>query len=115
MKHTKEPWHAAPTGSVMQGYGQPFGVVQYSQSILVCGCFGDIPGGHETAEANSERIVDCVNAMAGIQNPAAVRECVDSLTDALEFIQSSGLNGAAQTVARAKSALASLNQTEKEI
>lgn len=38
-------------------------------------------GGMTDQNANAERIVTCVNALAGIENPSAVRELVEALKD----------------------------------
>lgn len=56
MSHTPGPWLSAPTGEVMSGYSQPFGVMQSGQKNLIAGCFGDGTGGHEAAEANARLI-----------------------------------------------------------
>lgn len=121
MKHTKEPWDWQKFGRNWCLTGQ-WGM---RPIILSCNTHGPEAKRGLTVLENGllvpfrpdhpdmQRIVDCVNALAGYENPAAVRECIEALTDSLEFIQTSGLNGAAQTVARAKAALA-LNQTEKE-
>lgn len=65
--HTFGKWHAnGPTGPVMQGYSQPWCVAVEDQPILIAGCFGDIPGGIEAAEANARLIVRCVNSQASL-------------------------------------------------
>lgn len=53
---TPGKWHYAPTGKVMQGYSQPYGIMQEGYENLVAGVFGDVKGGKEVAEANARLI-----------------------------------------------------------
>lgn len=55
-KHTQGPWLFSPSGAVMQGYSQPFAVAEAGKPNLIAGCFGDVSGGMETAEANARLI-----------------------------------------------------------
>ena len=71
MRHTKEPWF------VQEGYNTIYalsrgdsGVTTAIASVLEL----DVPGGSREATANARRIVACVNALAGIENPAALPE-----------------------------------------
>lgn len=61
-KHTPGPWSSGPTGSVMMGYSQPFAVAEHGSKNLIAGCFGDVRGGPDTAEANARLIVRAVNS-----------------------------------------------------
>lgn len=61
-KHTETPWDWFASGSVMQGYSQPFGIKQGNAANLIIGVFGDVRGGIEVAEANAEFVVRAVNA-----------------------------------------------------
>lgn len=51
--HTSGDWKAVPTGPVMHGYKQSWGVVVSEKNTLIAGCFHDIDGGDKTAEANA--------------------------------------------------------------
>jgi hypothetical protein len=75
MSHTPGPWRHAPTGPTMRGYSQPFGVasVDYGPAFLVCGCFGDIKGGPDEAEANARLIAAAPELLA------ALKECAERL------------------------------------
>lgn len=62
-KHTETPWRATGvTGSAMHSYAQPHGVAKDGAALLICGCFGDLEGGAETAQANVDFIVRACNA-----------------------------------------------------
>lgn len=53
-KYTDGPWLAVPTGTVMQGYSQPVGIIQKDNPNLIAGIFGDVQLGKEgAAEANA--------------------------------------------------------------
>ena len=73
MKHTQEPWKFEKTeGSVNDGWEAQLipatGPDSDWHSFVVAFGFGD-PDYREIAEANARRIVACVNALAGIENP----------------------------------------------
>lgn len=62
-KHTPLPWRFAPAGGNMsKNYAQPFAIAQAGEANLIGGCFGDVRGGHDVAEANAAFIVRAVNA-----------------------------------------------------
>lgn len=69
MKHTQEPWEIG-----FNGAGAPVITVEYRDICTIEESFGD-------AEANASRIVACVNACAGIENPG---ETIPALVAALE-------------------------------
>lgn len=73
-KHTKEPWALESiTGSFDDGWEANLIPLTGPDSDWHCFVtafgFGD-PDYREIAEANARRIVACVNALAGIENPA---------------------------------------------
>lgn len=56
-KFTKGPWVNVTTGPRMkEEYTQPFAVVEHGSSNLICGCFGDVQGGYDVADANARLI-----------------------------------------------------------
>ena len=75
VKHTPGPWNSAPTGSNMRDkYTQPFGVATYEKNpTLIAGCFGDVRGGIDAAEANARLI-------------AAAPQLLEALKDALDAL-----------------------------
>ena len=79
MSHTPGPWNASgPTGSVMQSYSQPWAVVSYP-AMLVCGCFGDTPGGDAAAEANARLIAAAPELLASAKECEAILARMDTL------------------------------------
>lgn len=54
--HTPGPWMHATAGATMRGYSQPFAIAEHGKSNLIAGCFGDVKGGEEVAEANARLI-----------------------------------------------------------
>ena len=74
-RHTPTPWIATPSGPVMHGYSQPFAIGEHGKPNLVAGCFGDVAGGEETAEANAARIVLAVNSHEALVE--ALEACLD--------------------------------------
>lgn len=82
MEHTPTPWNIAPThGNMHDEYSQPFAIISHNSGKsfnILAGCFGDTYGGLEMAEANAQRIVDCVNSCEGI-NPEAVPDMLQAL------------------------------------
>lgn len=70
-KHTPGPWTATHnTGPNMQSYSQPSGVMA-GLTTLVCGCFGDIGDGEETAKANARLIAAAPELLAALANVTA--------------------------------------------
>ncbi len=67
-KHTPKPWISAPTGDIMKGYSQPFGVGNPYKGTLVCGCFGDISGGEEVSRANARLIAAAPDLLEALRN-----------------------------------------------
>lgn len=69
MEHTKEPWSVYSRDTFYPG------IETAEFSVVIWGYEGDEAGvqGHtaEEALANARRIVDCVNACAGMADPAA--------------------------------------------
>ena len=77
MKHTKEPWSINNSRVV----DQPYRLVIYASCRRIALCFKEgnsIYVSEKEAEANAKRIVDCVNALEGIENP---KEWVDVMRD----------------------------------
>jgi hypothetical protein len=72
-QHTAEPWHA--TGEIVR---KSLG----NTGILDCNTFGRARSTGE-CQANAQRIVDCVNACAGL-NPAAVPELIEALVSVVK-------------------------------
>lgn len=73
MNHTQEPWEFdAIEGSDSEGWAAGLmpttGPNSYWHDFVVAYGFGE-PGYKEIAEANARRIVACVNALAGVENP----------------------------------------------
>ena len=54
------------------------------QEVAAC---GPTEAGREQQEANADRIVACVNACAGIEDPAELRRQRDELLDALTCLR----------------------------
>jgi hypothetical protein len=87
--HTLGPWLFSASGAVMQGYSQPFAIAEAGKPNLVAGCFGDVRGGHETAEANARLIA----AAPDLYLVAQFDECLDEMKrcgSAAEFLQDHG-------------------------
>lgn len=80
-KHTPEPWAHAPAGQTMRTKYNQTTAIYHGDCQLIAGCFGDVKEGPEQAESNAARIVQCVNALAGVPDPAseipAIREHYD--------------------------------------
>ena len=73
-KFTKGPWVTVTTGPRMkEEYTQPFAVVEHGSSNLICGCFGDVQGGYDVADANARLISaspDLYEALRGLIAPS---------------------------------------------
>lgn len=86
-EHTKEPWaiHTEQEFSISR-----------ATSVYICRAEEPWPSGQlarvnvqdgfEEREANARRIVDCVNALAGIPDPAAFVQAARGMREALESI-----------------------------
>lgn len=77
MKHTKEPWRVEYHTGI-------------DKSFLIQGPgftvdYDDVD--HEQADADADRAVACVNALAGIEDPAAFMADAAKLCEALEYNQ----------------------------
>ena len=69
---TKEPWNVMPSGVVI--VSGPIGKLS-----IIASCDSESSLGIQSEleqDANAARIVDCVNACAGIANPAAIKDAV---------------------------------------
>jgi hypothetical protein len=79
---TPGPWQFAPThGNMRDKYIQPFGVCEASKENLICGCFGDVAGGEDVAEANARLIAAAPDLLAALQEVVAI---ADRKTDAFD-------------------------------
>lgn len=64
-KPTNGPALSGQTGKTMQDeYSQPYAVAVKSGRQLICGCFGDIPGGDAEAKASADLIAETFNVHA---------------------------------------------------
>jgi len=77
--HTKEPW-SIRRNNVIDSKGDSLLVNGVS---LPCG----IHPKNDEALANAARIVACVNACAGINDPAAICELIEVAQDSLSFVK----------------------------
>jgi hypothetical protein len=68
MKHSPEPWTTDPYGNY----------VKDGKRITVCQ-FGGVMIDYINRQANSKRIVACVNAMEGIDDPKKLRQSWDAV------------------------------------
>lgn len=75
-KHTSEPWNYVYENKVWEGYHEPFG--------------GDFEITFQAKnEATAKRIVDCVNACKGIENPQIIKTALKEMFELIEFWQQS--------------------------
>jgi hypothetical protein len=102
-KHTPEPWHIGEPKRVNR-----FIPVRSESEFTVCEV---LPMPHNAEIANAQRIVDCVNALSGL-NPSAVA----TMREALETIASYGKDGicpyGCDTPNIARAALAKFEETK---
>lgn len=75
LKHTAEPWIHLYKGYITTAYGppgekQPIARTYQPEHLLIS---------EEEDIANAERIVECINACAGITNPEYFRETIKAL------------------------------------
>ena len=66
-RHTPGPWRYSHAGPVMRGYSQPFAIAQVGEANLIAGCFGDVRGGADTAEANARLISAAPDLLAALE------------------------------------------------
>jgi len=67
-QHTRGPWSCGPSGWQMaDNYSQPFNVYQSGVPNLIAGCFGDVRGGPEVAEANARLIAAAPDLLAALK------------------------------------------------
>lgn len=78
-EHTKEPWRFQEHFSNV--YALSDGDVGLSIHIAKTND-AQVEGGHAEAEANARRIVDCVNAFAGL-NPSALAGLIEAAENAI--------------------------------
>ena len=109
-KHTKEPWRVIKIGSSEHP-------VVRAEELDICDCWDHgnnmVPGKLE-GEANAQRIVDCVNALEGL-NPAAIKEVVKALENLVEVCPcQNGCDPADMSCAtmRARTALANIRSNK---
>lgn len=82
-KHTKEPWDFVQ--------GTSYNEVDIIHHDMSAGAIGKIAKVNcrktwfDEGQANAKRIVECVNACAGIENPLDLRRERDELREALEY------------------------------
>lgn len=80
MNHTKEPWAVCPGGYPGAPYILPAKHDQYTASICsVTQLSGHPMTEHPESTANANRIVSCVNALAGVNNPQKFRRAFDDM------------------------------------
>jgi len=102
MEHTKEPWHYAPHHGEVD-------IMAHNPSHAVCRMFVDRGIGADTAQPTPKqdavRIVACVNACAGIPNPAAIPAALAALVESAKQHRARGDNGHAGIIELALAAL----------
>ena len=82
MKHTPEPWHT-PQGysSLDERAGLDFIPIWCDKDYIVARISKEHP---KVFEANANRIVECVNAMASVKNPEEFMKFADECATRLE-------------------------------
>ena len=83
MKHTPEPWKVNQS----RHENEPYKIVLWSSFRRIAKVYHEgksIYENEKTSEANAKRIVDCVNALAGIENPKEFVERMAKLEAALK-------------------------------
>lgn len=66
-KHTPEPWRV----------GNPGHVLKDAPNLPIQVAFTAANGGTDEETANADRIIACVNALAGVANPSAIEKLID--------------------------------------
>jgi hypothetical protein len=87
MQHTKEPWeieiydslNACVDGSTQ---GPCVSIVDKTGNMIA-----DCGPENEKSHTNAQRIIDCVNGCAGIENPGAIGEVMEALKDAEKALE----------------------------
>ncbi len=95
MNHTKEPWReSAKTNGVVADHHVGFNGADGAEDV-------EYYGGHLVAESmtkpNIARVVACVNALAGVKNPEAVKDLIEGVQ---EMISDKEIHPAARIWAR---------------
>lgn len=80
--HTKEPWEAGHSSVGRAGTNWTVGCP--SDSNAICSLYDGEYIENPNATADANRIVDCVNAFAGIEDPAAFVAAFDAMQEALK-------------------------------
>jgi hypothetical protein len=107
---TKEPWNVMPSGVVI--VSGPIGKLS-----IIASCDSESSLGIQSEleqDANAARIVDCVNACAGIANPAAIKDAVAALKSLLPIAEN-GVSWASDenAVKKVHAALAALRKEQQ--
>lgn len=79
-KHTKEPWR------ISDDPDYPEAVILTDETIIADANIFGANSSKKKNMANAKRIVECVNACAGIENPLDLRRQRDELREALETL-----------------------------
>jgi len=82
-KWAEEPWHCTPQVSIDLMSG---GIRKKEWPIYKTNGRFACPA-HASSQADADRIVDCVNALAGISNP---KSFVEAAKDIVEYIKEAG-------------------------
>ena len=89
MNHTPEPWEAIPpTWDCASGR-----ILGPKEADLGKPIIGFVSRVLPNNQYNAERIVECVNACAGIENPSAIRSALDALNELLLEFEKVGWTG----------------------
>lgn len=102
MSHTKEPWFLLDSLSA----GEAIGAYDLAgKPVLIAG----VPYGPTiSGESNARRIVDCVNACAGIANPAALPELIKAAEVVIEKATANDATACFQSLVQLKNAIAKM-------
>lgn len=76
MKHTPEPWEAYDNSVYWEILSEGHSLVSVFDNR-----YHPVPVTKESTAANAARIVACVNAMAGIEEPQAFRDSLQKLSE----------------------------------
>lgn len=78
-KHTKEPW------KISDDSDYPEATIMTDQKLIADANIFGAGSSKKTNMTNAKRIVECVNACAGIENPQDLRKQRDELREAIEY------------------------------
>lgn len=78
-RHTSEPWETSKT-AMRDGSRVVYGMAGYADKPVAC-VYGAPDIAEPEAEANAARIVACVNACAGIEDPSTARALARELAE----------------------------------